>query len=89
MRPPSVSMTMTFRPASVESLSCAARNTASYSSVPRGVPLPVTDPVPAPVLMVASVFLPLFGAFVAGFFGRLIGNRDGSVRTQRRLIIED
>ncbi len=51
--PPSVSSTRIFRPASCRSFSFAARYTASYSSVPRGVPFPVIEPVPAPVLITA------------------------------------
>ena len=49
--PPSVSRTRILRPASWRSFSLAARKTASKSRVPRGVPLPVTEPVPAPVLI--------------------------------------
>ena len=33
------------------------------------------------MLMVASVFLPLLGATIAGFFGRFIGNRGAHIVT--------
>ena len=51
--PPSVSRIRTLRPASWVSFSLAAAYTASNSRVPRGSPLPVTEPYVAPVLMVA------------------------------------
>ena len=53
--PPSVSRTRILRPASWRSFSLAARKTASNSRVPRGSPLPVMEPVPAPVLMLGLV----------------------------------
>ena len=33
------------------------------------------------MLIIASVFLPLLGAFVAGFFGRMIGDRASQIVT--------